>query len=158
MTEKPLIHESMPGYLIRRTHQISVGLFHEACGEIGLTPIQFALLSGIDARPGLDQIQLSRLVGVDRATIGNVISRLEGRGYILRTPDERDRRVKRLALTNVGEEALDAARPLVKDVQEKILEPLSAGEKEVFVRLLGKLVLENAEGSRVPSDLTAGQD
>ncbi|MCF8480322.1 MAG: MarR family transcriptional regulator [Rhodospirillum sp.] len=152
MTEKPLALESMPGYLIRRSHQISVGLFHEACGEMGLTPIQFALLSGIDARPGLDQIQLSRLVGVDRATIGNVISRLEGRGHILRTPDERDRRVKRLALTGSGEAALEAARPLVKEVQDRLLEPLSAEERTLFVRLLGRLVLENAEGSRVPSE------
>lgn len=142
----------MPGYLIRRSHQISVGLFHEACGDMGLTPIQFALMSGIAARPGLDQIQLSRLVGVDRATIGNVISRLEGRGHILRTPDEKDRRVKRLALTESGEAALEAACPMVNEVQERLLEPLNAEEKAVFVRLLAKLVLENAEGSRVPSE------
>jgi DNA-binding MarR family transcriptional regulator len=155
MTEKPLALESMPGYLIRRSHQISVGLFHELCGDMGanggLTPIQFALMSGIQARPGLDQIQLSRLVGVDRATIGNVLGRLESRGHIERAPDEKDKRVKRLFLTEAGAAAMEAARPLVAEVQNRLLAPLTEEEKAVFVRLLAKLVLENADGSRVPS-------
>lgn len=34
-----------PGYLIRRLHQIHVGLFSEACGGLDLTAVQYAMLS-----------------------------------------------------------------------------------------------------------------
>ncbi len=155
MSDKTLEIRFMPGYLVRRCHQISVGLFHEVCGETGMTPIQFATLSGIEWRPGQDQIQLSRLVGVDRATIGNVLLRLEGRGYIERTPDERDRRVKRIALTEQGRQALEEVRPLAAVVQDRLLEPLSAEERATFVELMGKVVLENNDGSRAPLDMAA---
>ncbi|MGC2857457.1 MarR family winged helix-turn-helix transcriptional regulator [Novispirillum sp. DQ9] len=150
----PLHH--MPGHLVRRCHQISVGLFHEVCGETGLTPIQFAILSGIESHPGIEQIQLSKLAGVDRTTIGNVIYRLEGRGHIQRQSDDKDRRIKRLTLTDEGRAILEAVRPMVEEVQALLLGPLDDAEKEQFIRLLTKLVLANNEGSRAPLDFTAG--
>ncbi len=141
---------SMPGHLVRRCHQISVGLFHDECGAFDLTPIEFAIMSGVETQPGIDQIQLSGLVGVDRTTIGNVILRLEKRNLIERHADDQDRRVKRLFLSPEGKAVLDKARPSVLDVQEKLLAPLSTKEREQFVNLLTKIVSENNENSRVP--------
>lgn len=152
--DKLPLHAPMPGHLVRRCHQISVGLFHEVCGETGLTPIQFAILSGIEFQPGLEQVQLSKLAGVDRTTIGNVLSRLESRGYIERRPDDKDRRIKRLFMTAEGSGALHAIRPLVEQVQDLLLAPLEEDERKEFTRLLIKLVLGNNEGSRAPMDIS----
>ncbi|KJS35926.1 MAG: hypothetical protein VR70_14825 [Rhodospirillaceae bacterium BRH_c57] len=156
MSDDSLPLHQMPGHLVRRCHQISVGLFHEVCGETGLTPIQFAILSGIELQPGLEQIQLSKLAGVDRTTIGNVLLRLETRGYIHRMADEKDRRIKRLYLTEDGAANLRAIRPMVEKVQDLLLGPLDQAEREQFTRLLTKLVLANNEGSRAPLDMTRG--
>lgn len=153
MSDDRLALYDMPGYLIRRCHQIAVGLFHEGCAETGLTPIQFAVLSGIQFDPGIEQIQLSKLAGVDRTTIGNVIYRLEGRGYILRKPSDQDRRIKRLFLTDEGRASLSVARPMVQEVQERILSPLDEAERAQFMALLNKMLVANNEGSRAPSTL-----
>lgn len=141
----------MPGHLIRRCHQISVGIFHDVCGEFDMTPIQFALMSGIQSNSGIDQVQLSRLIGVDRTTIGNVILRLEKRGALKRSADASDRRVKRLALTPSGEQLLMAALPSVQEVQDQFLAPLEEEERVEFIRLLSKAVSLNNENSRAPT-------
>ncbi len=141
----------MPGYLIRRCHQISVGIFHEICGQFDLTPIQYALMWGIESHPEIDQIQLSRLVGVDRTTIGNVILRLENRGLITRTSDAKDRRVKRLSLTGTGRALMSDVLPHVLTVQENLLAPLSGTERTAFIRLLGKIVSRKNTASRAPT-------
>lgn len=151
-------HAPMPGHLVRRCHQIAVGLFHEICGDTGLTPIQFAILSGIDFQPGLEQVQLSKIAGVDRTTIGNVISRLESRGAIERKADDKDRRIKRLYLTDEGRATLRNVRPMVDEVQDLILRPLDEAERIEFVRLLTKLVHANNEGSRAPLDMPPRSD
>ena len=49
-----------PGYLVRRLHQIHVGLFlrHVAHGQV--TPVQYGLLSILVNRPGIDQAWIAR--------------------------------------------------------------------------------------------------
>lgn len=149
----PITYETLydiPGHLVRRCHQIAVGMFHEALEPCGLTPIQFAILWGCRNFPGMDQAQLGRIVGVDRTTIGNVILRLEGKEFLSRSPDPNDRRIKRLSLTPAGEAELDAALPLVQSVQDRLLAPLSEEERQDFVRLMALVVDAHNECSRVP--------
>jgi len=140
----------LPGHLIRRCHQISVGIFHDVCDQFDLTPIQYAALVAMRANPEIEQIALSGLIGVDRSTIGNVLLRLEKRGLILRRPDARDRRLRRLTITDQGIALLDAVEPQVAHVQERLLAPLDAAEQKEFMRLLRRIVDANNAESRVP--------
>ncbi|MFT7595526.1 MAG: DNA-binding MarR family transcriptional regulator, partial [Paracoccaceae bacterium] len=96
---------AMPGHLIRRLNQISVALFADRMAGAGLTltPVQFSALSAIRTRPGIDQATVAGLVAYDRATMGKVIDRLEGRGLIRRTTSPTDRRAKELTLTEQGQ-------------------------------------------------------
>ena len=34
-----------PGFLIRRLHQIHLALFADACGEFGVTPVRYSILT-----------------------------------------------------------------------------------------------------------------
>lgn len=142
---------AMPGHLVRRCHQISVGIFHEVCKGFDLTPIQFAVLWGVKSNASIDQVQLSRIVGVDRTTIGNVILRLENRKLVSRGVDAKDRRVRILSLTEQGEKLVDEVLPFVDTVQDQLLEPLSNIEQKQFVRLLSKVVRLKNESSRAPT-------
>src|SRR4051794_41918335 len=97
---------SMPGHLIRRAHQISSALFAEECGEFDLTSVQYAALVAIRDNPDVDATRLSALIAFDRSTIGDVLERLEGKGWIKRHPSPTDRRVKLLRLSPTGEDLL----------------------------------------------------
>jgi len=129
-----------PGHLIRRAHQVAVGIFMEETAEFEVTPVQFAILNALLEDPGEDQVTLARKVAFDAATFGSVIGRLEARGWVRREADENDRRRKRLWVTAEGAEAARRMKRSVAKVQGRILEPLDESEREQLVALLDRLV------------------
>jgi DNA-binding MarR family transcriptional regulator len=129
-----------PGHLIRRAHQLAVGIFMEEAGEFDITPVQFAILNALIDDPGEDQVTLAGKVAFDAATFGSVIGRLEAKGWVRREPDAQDRRRKLLWVTAEGERAAVEAKRAVSKAQARILAPLQAAERQQFVTLLGKLV------------------
>ena len=93
---------AMPGHLIRRAHQISTALFTEECGQFDMTSVQYAALTAVRTYPDVDATRLSALIAFDRSTIGDVLERLEAKGWLSRGPSPTDRRVKRLRITPDG--------------------------------------------------------
>lgn len=128
-----------PGHLIRRAHQVSVGIFMEEMAN-DVTPVQFAILNALMEAPGEDQVTLARKVAFDAATFGSVIGRLEARGWVRREADPADRRRKLLRVTEEGADAARAMRRSVVKVQQRILAPLDAAEREQLLVLLDRLV------------------
>ena len=60
-----------PGFLLRRAHQIAVSIFLSATAAEGVTTTsQFGLMLILRARPGIDQISLAKLLGLDRSRAG----------------------------------------------------------------------------------------
>jgi DNA-binding MarR family transcriptional regulator len=139
-----------PGHLIRRCHQISLGLFLERCAGFDLTPVQYALLKAAEADPGADQITLAGLAALDRSNAARLAAALEARGLLRRAPDPKDRRARRLSLTPEGEALLRRAEAAVRQVQEDFLAPLEPAERRAFVAALGKIAEAHNESSRAP--------
>lgn len=140
---------TMPAHLIRRCHQIAVALFHEECAG-QLTPVQFAALSVIARRDAIDQITLAGLAALNRSTAGDVVDRLEAAGLVVRSSKEGDRRMNLLSITAAGRKRLGALKAPVAEVQRRLLDPLSAQERQIFIRLLTRIATENNELSRAP--------
>jgi DNA-binding MarR family transcriptional regulator len=129
----------MPGYLIRRAQQVSSALFATECAAFDLTSVQYASLSAISRNPGVDATRLSALIAFDRSTLGDVLERMETKGWILRTPSATDRRIKLLSLTPAGQTLLDQVQPAVRRVQERLLAPFAPEEREQVIAVLGRL-------------------
>src|SRR5262249_1067160 len=81
-----------PGFMIRRAHQITGALVLEESGDLGITTTQYGILFVLKHRPGIDQISLAKLLGLDRSTTGMVVTRLEKDGLIGRGVGATDRR------------------------------------------------------------------
>ncbi|MCB2094295.1 MAG: winged helix-turn-helix transcriptional regulator [Rhodobacteraceae bacterium] len=139
-----------PGYLIRRLHQIHVGLFAEECGGADLTPVQSAILTVLQGGEGMDQLTLSTSVGIDRTSGADVIRRLERRGLLTRISSEQDRRAKIVKITVEGRTFLKRVRPRMARAQDRLIAPLDDEEREEFFRLINKLVDANNKASRAP--------
>ena len=134
-----------PGHLVRRAHQRAVALFMEETAGFDVTPVQFAILHELLARPGEDQVTLASRVAFDAATSGSVIGRLEKRGWIRREPDTRDRRRKLLWITPEGEVAALQMRDAAQRVQERLAGPLNAQERSDLMVLLSKVVYNHQD-------------
>ena len=139
-----------PGHLIRRLQQISFALFMEETKEFDITPVQYSATLAIDIHPGIDQTALCNIIAFDRSTIGDVVTRLERKKLIRRTPGANDRRTKLLFITPLGRKLIDDIEPAVQATQRRILEPLSMSERTTLMRMLKKLVHLNNEHSRAP--------
>jgi DNA-binding MarR family transcriptional regulator len=135
----------MPGHLVRRVHQVSTAYFTEECG-MDLTAVQYAALVAIGSHPGVDATRLSELIYFDRSTIGDVLDRIEAKGWVIRQPAPHDRRVKLVELSADGRATLQRVDTAVRRVQERLLAPLTPREAATLVRLLTK-VAERADHS-----------
>ena len=135
---------SRPGYLVRRLHQIHIGLFADECGNVDLTPVQSAILTVLQGGEEMDQLTLSTSVGIDRTSGADVIRRLERRGLVTRHESSFDRRVKIVKITEQGKIYIAKVRPLVAKAQERLIAPLTDEERAEFYRLINK------DASRAP--------
>jgi DNA-binding MarR family transcriptional regulator len=100
---------------------------------------------------------LARAIGFDTSTTGGVVDRLERQGLLVRKPSPHDRRVRLLSTTEAGRALLDQVAPAIAQVQERILAPLPAEERPLFLRMLRTLVEANNELSRAPRELPEGR-
>ena len=129
-----------PGLLIRRLHQIHLALFAEECAGFDITPVQYSVMSVIALRPGLDQVQISEEAGVDRATLANVVARLEAAGLLKRITSRLDRRQKLLTLTARGKTALSRMYEPVTRAHSRTIAALEPEDQAEFMKYLGILV------------------
>jgi DNA-binding MarR family transcriptional regulator len=139
-----------PGFMLRRAHQIAVGIFAEEGGEFDLTTTQHGVLTALRTFPALDQISLGRLLGLDRSTIGTVVKRLEARGLIRRGISKDDRRRRILDLTVEGERLQGAVGEAAARAQDRLLSAFTPLEAAMLLGLLTKLIEINNAETRVP--------
>ena len=130
----------MPGHQIRRLQQLAVALFVKALQPRDITPVQYAVLATLAQCSPISQATLSGLIAYDRATIGGVVDRLAAKGWVDRTLDADDRRLRMLALNKAGARLLKTIRPRVEQVQDELLAPLSEAERRNFEALCLKLL------------------
>ncbi|HEU5275356.1 MAG TPA: MarR family winged helix-turn-helix transcriptional regulator [Xanthobacteraceae bacterium] len=135
--------------MIRRAHQISVALFLEETGALGITNRQYGILFALKHRPGIDQISVARLLGLDRSTTGMVIKKLADAGLIGRAVGAGDRRRASLVLTRAGERMLERLAGPAQRAQARVLSAFTPAERTRFLALLEKFVATFNDSTRV---------
>jgi DNA-binding MarR family transcriptional regulator len=143
-----------PGFLLRRAHQIAVGIFLRECARAGLTPPQHGVLMAVAKHEGISQSELARLLGFDRATVGQVVAGLVARELLRRSASATDRRNHALALTAQGENLIRHASGAMQRTSQRLLSPFTRSEREVFMKLLTRLTTELNDESRTPVEGT----
>ena len=142
--------QTTPGHLLRRFQQIAVSMFLKECREYDLTPLQYAALAALSVSDPLDQVTLGGMIALDRTTIGVVIRNLEARELVVRETSTRDRRSKMIRISPAGTALLTEVRPLVENVQTRLLAPLAIEEQDQLVALMQRVVATHNQESRAP--------
>jgi DNA-binding MarR family transcriptional regulator len=146
-----------PGFMLRRAHQIAVALFMEETGELRITTTQFGILHLLKHSPGLDQISVAKLLGLDRSTTGMVLKTLERAGLIGRRVGASDRRKRSLMLTPAGETMLRRLKAPADRVIARQLSAFSPRERVLFLQMLEKFTRMFNESTRVPLEAQKGK-
>lgn len=146
---QPLALYKRLGFLLRRAHQLSVGIFEEECRSLSLTPPQWGILTIVQTVPGTDQTSLAKALGFDKVTTMRLVRSLEERGLLQRAQSTQDKRQHQLDLTHAGCRLLAEAAKPVDQAHRRLLSPLSEDEQAQLIHLLGKLGSTLTPGARV---------
>jgi DNA-binding MarR family transcriptional regulator len=139
-----------PGFLLRRAHQLSVGIFEDECSTPGLTPAQFSALTVLGCAEGIDQSTLARAIGFDRVTTLHLLRGLQQRGLVQRAQAAHHARRLSLSLTERGREILQQSADPVQRAMRRQLAPLTPAEQDQLLALLRKLCWGLDDEARAP--------
>ena len=134
--------------LVRRLQQICLSMIATALKEADLVQLEYALLVFVDDVPGISQQSLSEALGIDRNNVSLIADKLEARGLLKRTVNGADRRARELYITPQGRKLWRGYRAKVLQANDRILTSLKAGEKELFLDMLVRVVENNRVHAR----------
>lgn len=107
-----------------------------------LTKPQYAALSAIDEKPGIEQTALGRTAAIDKATLAAMLARLEQRELVERSVDGADRRRRVLHLTAEGRRVLAESTRLAERINGELLSRLTPAEAGQLRDLLTRLAAD----------------
>ena len=105
-----------------------------------LTKPQYAVMRSVAEAPGIEQVALTEAAVSTKATLAEMLSRMEARGRLYREQDPADRRRRFVFLTAEGETLLALCQPVGDRVDEAFLGRLTAEEQAQFSRLIDKML------------------
>lgn len=130
-------------HLLRQLFQQHTARWQHELPE--LTKPQYAVMRAIAEHPGIEQVALTAAAVSTKATLAEMLSRMEQRGLVRREHDPADKRRRFVFLTADGEALLAHAIPLGNAVDEEFLGRLSADERQHLSRLIHTLISSEAK-------------
>jgi MarR family transcriptional regulator, organic hydroperoxide resistance regulator len=131
-------HPATPWEMPRFRNWIAVGKVHllvEKAMAAGLAPLglklpHYDILANVFRFDGLTQQELANRLLVGRSNLSMLLPELENRGFLKRTPDIQDKRIRRLRLTAEGRALAERALAVHVAVIEDMMLALTSEECE----------------------------
>ena len=105
-------------------------------------------------KEAVTQKDISRRLDISEAAVTTCLRRLEEQGYITRTPDISDGRLRRICLTDAGREIVKKTEGLFGEIDRRIFTGFSDAEMYTLCNLLDRLrenLAEMADDDALPA-------
>ncbi len=115
------------GFLVHDVSRLRRTAFDQRMRPLHITRSQWWVLTNVSRHgdKGITQTELAGILDLGKVAVGGLIDRLEARGYVERSADSGDRRVKRIFLTRKGKVILDRMIAVALEMNEKIMRGIS---------------------------------
>ncbi len=129
------------GFLVHDVSRLRRTLFDQQIKPLGVTRAQWWALANLSRTlpEGMIQSDLARLLDVGKVTVGGLIDRLEASGQVERRPDPKDRRIKRIYITDKGYDVIDKMTSIGRELNAIILKGIPIDQiylaEEVMARM-----------------------
>jgi DNA-binding MarR family transcriptional regulator len=121
--------------LVRVVHLISLAGAQELRAH-GLTPAQYQVLVLVHRNPRVVQRELTEVLGVTKANISQLVTRLQDAGLLDRTPEGA---ANRIALTDQGRALVRQLMPAHRQFLARSFAALEPDELTVLARLVSRI-------------------
>jgi DNA-binding MarR family transcriptional regulator len=129
-------------YLLRQAQAAARLTLERALADLGVTTPQFAVLTMLNAYPGLSGADVARVALLTPQTVGVIIGNLERDGAIKKTAHPVHGRVLQWTLTRRGSDVLDKCRRRVNAVERRLVAGLGAKAEVTIRRWLSKIAAD----------------
>ena len=143
--EMPARIREMPTWLISRAYAHAHRLLADGFAAAGFRGYHYRLLAALEEFGPASQAALGRRTGIDRSDVVAALNELAERGLIKRSPDPDDGRRNVITITPAGTKQLRTLDQVLAGIQAKLLAPLSAAERTQLIRLLTRLLEDDAQ-------------
>lgn len=139
-----------PSWLLTQLALHARRLASDGFAEAGARAYHYRILATLHEFGTSSQAELARRGGMDRSDVVAAINELAEQGFVERTPDPDDRRRNLVILTEAGDRQLRRMDRTLDTVQDRLLAPLSTGDRQTLTRLLDRLLTHHMsdEGDR----------
>ena len=141
-SERLLVH-------VKRAEQITQAAAESVVREVGITAAQQAAMAVLSDNPGINAAELARRCAVTPQTMNGLLTRLEARGFVDRSPHPRHGTLIEIKLTDNGRAVFEEADALVDKLDGWLTAGLSASDIALVRDVLGRMA-ENAAEVMVP--------
>lgn len=124
------------GSYLKRAEQSLNAAKNAALKPAGITVSQYAALLFLAENPGISAAALARLCGVTPPTMNTVLSNLQDRGLIARTPHAWHKNVLETTLTEEGAAVMRDADARAIRVERALAEEFTEAERATMLALL----------------------
>jgi DNA-binding MarR family transcriptional regulator len=93
----------------------------------------------IQRRGPVKASDIAELFGLAPRTVTDTLDGMERQGLIRREPDPKDRRAKRILITEAGQQAVAATEPIRRELISQVMGSLTGEERKALSSILGKL-------------------
>jgi DNA-binding MarR family transcriptional regulator len=124
------------GYLLRQAAGAYRHRMDRALADLDVTSPQFAVMTMLNAYPGLSNADLARLAMLTPQTVSVIVSNLERAATIRRLPHGVHGRILQIELTPSGLSLLRRCRERVQVLEREVSQSLSEAEEAVVKRWL----------------------
>lgn len=128
------------GMLLKRAEQAMLRAKNAVLKPIGLTLAQYVALAELNGQQGITAATLARACLVTPQAMMIVLKMMEEQGLISRSAHPRHPNVLELRITDVGREALHAARERVDPVERRVTDAFSSRDLEALRALLSRFI------------------
>jgi DNA-binding MarR family transcriptional regulator len=133
------ILKDLAGYHLRRASGAFAADFARSLSGTGVRQVLFGIMSVVAANPGINQGNVGRGLGIQRANMVSLINELVDMHLLERKVSSDDRRAFSLTLLPLGQEKLTACLARIHEHEEAMLSGLTVTERKRLLELLSKV-------------------
>jgi DNA-binding MarR family transcriptional regulator len=128
------------GFIVRAISGRAASIYEDLTGQTDITPQQFGVLLTLHQRGSMTLGEITKVTRADQSTIGEMVRRMTDRGLLTRAAGKDDRRTVAISITKKGVTTLLALVPKMPALQEKLLAPIPAEHRRLFLQNLKRIL------------------
>ncbi len=123
-------------FLLGASQNVVFKYFSKRLSEYGVTPSQYGVLNCLWQYGDLSPSRIREILSLEASSVSGLLDRMQKSGLIDRHIDQNNRRLIIVSPTEKSMEIKDGVESVVREMNDKFLEPFSDEEKLVLKKAL----------------------